>query len=193
MAVLVIPAGKVGCANFYRAWQTTGNVKCDTRLCVILSQRKLSAMNPLFVILLLFVGIPLVELYFLIKVGAQIGVFATLFLTLFTAALGGWMVRAQGLSTFGRMRDAMSRGEVPAIDMMEGAVLLVCGFLLLLPGFITDIVGFIFLIPWVRRWLLTVGLQNSGIMGPISSAENRSGDSRQRRVIEGEFRREDEK
>ncbi|MES9940064.1 MAG: FxsA family protein [Candidatus Thiodiazotropha sp. 6PLUC2] len=149
-------------------------------------------MNPILLILLLFVGTPLVELYFLIKVGAQIGVFSTLFLTLFTAALGGWMVRAQGLSTFGRVQDAMNRGEVPAIDMMEGAVLLVCGFLLLLPGFITDIVGFIFLIPWIRRWLLTVGLQSSGVMRPMQSPRDDSGADQNRRVIEGEYRRDDD-
>ncbi|MES9834289.1 MAG: FxsA family protein [Candidatus Thiodiazotropha sp. DIVDIV] len=151
-------------------------------------------MNPLFIILLLFVGTPLVELYFLIKVGSQIGVFATLFLTLFTAALGGWMVRSQGLSTFGRVQDAMDKGEVPAIDMMEGAVLLVCGFLLLLPGFITDIVGFIFLIPWIRRWLLTVGLQSSGVMRPMQSTERGASaeGAQEKRVIEGEFRREDD-
>ncbi|MCG7995938.1 MAG: FxsA family protein [Candidatus Thiodiazotropha taylori] len=149
-------------------------------------------MNPLFFILLLFVGIPLVELYFLIKVGGQIGVIATLSLTLFTAVLGGWMVRAQGVSTFGRVRDAMDRGEVPAIDMMEGAVLLVCGFLLLLPGFVTDIVGFIFLIPWVRRWLLTVGLQSSGVMRPMQSDHYEPQSGERKRVIEGEFRREDE-
>lgn len=149
-------------------------------------------MNPILLILLLFVGIPLVELYFLIKVGAQIGVLSTLFLTLFTAALGGWMVRAQGLSTFGRVQDAMNRGEVPAIDMMEGAVLLVCGFLLLLPGFITDIVGFIFLIPWIRRWLLTVGLQSSGVIRPMQSPRDDSGSDQNRRVIEGEYRRDDD-
>jgi UPF0716 protein FxsA len=149
-------------------------------------------MNPLLVILLLFVGAPLVELYFLIKVGGQIGVLATLSLTLFTAVLGGWMVRAQGVSTFARVRGAMERGEVPAIDMMEGAVLLVCGFLLLLPGFITDIVGFIFLIPWVRRWLLTTGLQSSGVIRPMQSNhyQAQSGDHKQ--IIEGEYRREDD-
>lgn len=149
-------------------------------------------MNPLLLVLLLFVGIPIVELYFLIKVGAQIGVFETLFLTLFTAALGGWMVRVQGFSTFARVRDSMDRGEVPAIDMMEGVVLLACGFLLLLPGFITDIVGFIFLIPWVRRWLLTIGLQSSGVMRPMQSERPNSPGAESKRVIEGEYRREDE-
>jgi UPF0716 protein FxsA len=149
-------------------------------------------MNPLLIFLILFVGAPLVELYFLIKVGAQIGAFATLFLTIFTAALGGWMVRAQGLSTFGRVRHAMDRGEVPAIEMMEGAVLLVCGLMLLLPGFITDIVGFIFLIPWVRRWLLTVGLKSSGILQPMQTTQYSSEGGREKRVIEGEFRRDDD-
>jgi UPF0716 protein FxsA len=149
-------------------------------------------MNPLLLFLLLFVGVPLVELYFLIKVGSQIGAFSTIFLTVFTAMLGGWMVRSQGFSTLTRVRGSMERGEVPAFEMMEGAVLLVCGFLLLLPGFITDIVGFVFLVPPVRRWLLAVGLQQGGVMGPAGSATDDSYRSQERRVIEGEYKREDE-
>jgi UPF0716 protein FxsA len=149
-------------------------------------------MNPLLLFLLLFVGVPLMELYFLIKVGSQIGAFSTIFLTVFTAMLGGWMVRSQGFSTLTRVRGSMERGEVPAFEMMEGAVLLVCGFLLLLPGFITDIVGFVFLVPPVRRWLLAVGLQQGGVMGPAGSATDDSYRSQERRVIEGEYKREDE-
>jgi UPF0716 protein FxsA len=146
-------------------------------------------MNPIIAFFALFVGVPLVELYFLIKVGSQIGALSTLFLTIFTAVLGGWMVRRQGLATLTRVRDAMNRGEMPAFDMMEGAVLLICGFMLLLPGFITDIVGFIFLIPWVRRWLLVVGLKNRGVMRPAGAAQEVK---RETRVIEGEFDRDDE-
>ncbi|MEJ2404659.1 MAG: FxsA family protein [Candidatus Thiodiazotropha sp.] len=146
-------------------------------------------MNPIIAFFALFVGVPLVELYFLIKVGSQIGALPTLFLTIFTAVLGGWMVRRQGLATLTRVRDAMNRGEVPAFDMMEGAVLLICGFMLLLPGFITDIVGFIFLIPWVRRWLLVVGLKNRGVMHPAGAGQEVK---RETRVIEGEFDRDDE-
>jgi UPF0716 protein FxsA len=150
-------------------------------------------MNPLLLFLLLFIGVPLTELYFLIKVGAQIGAFPTIFLTIFTALLGGVMVRAQGFKTLTKVRGSMNRGEVPAYEMMEGAVLLICGLLLLLPGFITDMVGFIFLIPPVRRWLLTLGLQQGGVMGPVESAAEESRPARERRVIEGEFQREDEK
>ncbi|MET0071006.1 MAG: FxsA family protein [Candidatus Thiodiazotropha sp.] len=147
-------------------------------------------MNPLLIFLLLFVGVPLVELYFLIKVGSEIGAFPTIFLTIFTALLGGWMVRAQGFATLTRVRGTMDRGEVPAFEMLEGAVLLICGLLLLLPGFVTDVVGFVFLVPPIRRWLLAVGLRQGGVMGPAESAP---GGSSERPVIEGEFKREDEK
>ncbi|EGW52916.1 exlusion protein FxsA [Candidatus Endoriftia persephone str. Guaymas] len=148
-------------------------------------------MNPLLIFLLLFVGIPLVELYFLIQVGSQIGAFATIFLTLLTALIGGAMVRLQGFSTLMRVRGAMERGEVPAIEMMEGAVLLVCGVLLLLPGFVTDFVGFIFLVPQLRRWLISSGLQGAGVMRPVQRKPHSP--PGHQRTIEGECRREDDR
>ncbi len=148
-------------------------------------------MNPLLIFLLLFVGIPLVELYFLIQVGSEIGAFSTIFLTIFTALVGGWMVRAQGFSTIMRVRETIDRGEVPALEMMEGSVLLVCGFMLLLPGFITDAVGFIFLIPPLRRWLLSAGLRGAGVMRPARPGQTGSADKNQK-IIEGEYRREDD-
>lgn len=147
-------------------------------------------MNMLVLVLLLFVGIPLTELYFLIRVGSYIGALPTILLSVFTALLGGWMVRVQGFSTLMRVREMMARGETPAIEVMEGAVLLICGLLLLLPGFITDVVGFVFLIPPVRRWLLTAGLKGSGILHPVD--RKAPGERRKQDVIEGEFRREDD-
>ncbi len=149
-------------------------------------------MNPLLIFLLLFVGIPLTELYFLIKVGSQIGALPTIFLTVFTALLGGYMVRRQGFSTLMRVREMMNRGEMPALEVMEGAVLLVCGVLLLLPGFITDLVGFVFLIPPVRRWLLVAGLQSGGILRPPSGGPPPRGPARRPGVIEGECKREED-
>lgn len=145
-------------------------------------------MNPLAIFLILFVGIPLIELYFLIQVGSEIGAFSTIFLTIFTALLGGWMVRAQGFSTLMRVREHMDRGQAPAFELMEGAVLLVCGFLLLLPGFITDTVGFLFLIPPLRRAMLLAALRNTGVMKPGQGPQ--SNESSGPRVIEGEFKRE---
>ncbi|MGD8931911.1 MAG: FxsA family protein [Chromatiales bacterium] len=153
--------------------------------------RKLENMNPIVFLLLLFIAIPLVELYLLIKVGVEIGAFPTIFLTLFTALLGAWMVRHQGFTTLTRVRESIQRGEVPALQMMEGTVLLISGFMLLLPGFITDCVGFVLLIPPLRRWLLTSGLQRAGILHPMQPGQPFD-TTPQQRVIEGEYRREDD-
>ena len=128
---------------------------------------------------------------FRIKVGVVIGAFPTIFLSVFTALLGAWMVRRQGFTTLNRVRLSMQQGEVPALEMMEGTVLLVCGFLLLLPGFVTDVVGFVLLVPPLRRWLLTTGLQRAGILHPIRPGTP-ADSAQQQRVIEGEFRREDD-
>ncbi|MES9870225.1 MAG: FxsA family protein [Sedimenticola sp.] len=151
-------------------------------------------MNPLVIFLLLFVGIPLFELYFLIEVGSEIGALPTIFLTIFTAVLGGILVRMQGFSTALRVRDAMERGEVPAVEMMEGVMLLVCGILLLLPGFFTDAFGFICLIPQARRGMIIWMLKRSRIMQhPQGPDMQRPGQHGSGRVIEGEFERDKDK
>jgi UPF0716 protein FxsA len=92
-------------------------------------------MNPLFIFILLVLGLPTLELYLLIEIGSDIGAIPTIFLVVFTAVLGGLLMRQQGVSTLMRVRQAMDRGEVPALEMLEGAVLLLGGLLLLIPGF----------------------------------------------------------
>lgn len=149
-------------------------------------------MNPLFLLLLLFVGIPLTELYFLIQVGAEIGAIPTITLTVFTAVLGGMMVRVQGFSTLLRVRDALSREEMPALEILEGAVLLVTGVMLLLPGFITDAIGFILLVPPIRRALLLYFLKHSGILQRQPPFRQPEQNKENTRVIEGEFRQVDD-
>ncbi len=138
-----------------------------------------------FIALLIFVLTPLVELYFMIQVGSVIGALPTIGLSLLTAAIGGLMVRHQGLSVLMRVRAQMERGETPALEMLDGAVLLVCGFALLLPGFVTDVIGFLLLIPplrhaLLRRWVHVV---------PIQARAQRDDDLH--RIIEGDYRRED--
>lgn len=148
-------------------------------------------MNPLLIILLIFVGVPLLELYFLIEMGSVIGAIPTIFLTVFTAVLGGLLVRAQGVSTALRVQASISKGELPAVEMLEGAVLLVAGFVLLLPGFFSDTIGFLFLVPFFRRWLVLYFLKRSRVMTPAREGVAPNNDS-EPRVIEGEFRREDD-
>lgn len=149
-------------------------------------------MNPALLFLLLFAAIPLLELYFLIQVGSEIGAIPTIFLTVFTAVLGGLMVRLQGFSTALKVREAMDRDEVPAIEMIEGAMLLLAGFLLLLPGFITDAVGFLLLVPQVRRALIVWYLRRAGGIATAATTRREHHRGSEHRVIEGEFKREDD-
>lgn len=152
-------------------------------------------MNPVIVILFLLVGVPLFELYFLIEVGSEIGAIPTIFLTVFTAVLGGLLVRVQGFSTALRVRRNMEKGEIPAVEMLEGFVLLFSGLLLLFPGFFTDVIGFLCLIPPLRRGALIWFLSRSGVMGPagpVPSGAPKDGSSPETRVIEGEYQRHDE-
>ncbi len=146
-------------------------------------------MNPVVIFLLLFVGMPLFELYLLIKLGGEIGAIPTITLSVFTAVLGGLLVRTQGFVTAMKVRQAMDRGEVPAIQMLEALLLLVAGLLLLLPGFVTDVVGFLCLVPAVRRFLVLAFLKRAGgLQAPAGGAH---GAPPEQRIIEGEFRRED--
>jgi len=91
---------------------------------------------------ILFLVIPVVEIYFLITVGSAIGAVTTVALILLTAFIGAFLVRAQGFSTLARVQMQMAKGEMPAIEIFEGLFLLVAGALLLTPGFITDAIGF---------------------------------------------------
>ena len=113
---------------------------------------------------LLFLLIPLVEIYFLIQVGKVIGAGWTIFLVVGTAVLGAYLLRLQGFNTLQRAQTSMARGEIPAIEMMEGMALLVSGALLLTPGFFTDALGFLLLVPAVRKAMIGQMLKNSQII-----------------------------
>lgn len=148
-------------------------------------------MNPTLIFLLLFVGAPLVELYFLIEVGSAIGALPTILVSIFTAVLGGSLVRMQGMSVIMRVQQSLAQGQTPALEMMEGALLMVSGLLLLLPGFVTDAFGFLMLIPPVRRALILTVLKRSGKLRPGASVDAEK--SAHFRIIEGEYRRDDDR
>jgi len=141
-------------------------------------------------LLLAFLLVPLAEIYVLIQVGGVIGALSTVALVVLTAVLGAALIRTQGLATIERMRAALDRGEVPAVEILEGVCLLLAGALLLTPGFVTDSVGFVLLVPRLRRSailaLLERGVIRSAGPGPRGPSGGDGG-----RVIEGEYRRED--
>jgi UPF0716 protein FxsA len=146
--------------------------------------RPLHETPDLIIFLLIFVGLPVFELYLLIQVGSRIGALPTIGLTILTAVIGGVLVRLQGLSVLGRVRASLDRGDVPALEMLDGALLLIAGFLLLLPGFVTDAIGFLLLVPVVRRLVIARYVQ-------VIPRHSPSGADEGPRVIEGEFRRDD--
>jgi UPF0716 protein FxsA len=102
---------------------------------------------------LLFITVPLLELYLLIQVGSYFGAVPTIALCLFTAALGAGLLRQQGLETLARVQKKLQQGEMPASDVIGGLILLFSGILLLTPGLFTDIIGFICLLPQFRNYV----------------------------------------
>jgi len=104
-------------------------------------------------LLLVFSLIPLAEIALLIEVGRRIGLPATLALVLLTAAAGAVLARRQGLAVVRSIGDDLSRGDVPAVGLVDGALVLIGGILLVTPGFLTDAAGLLLLVPAVRRWI----------------------------------------
>ena len=148
-------------------------------------------MSPFPVLLLLFLLVPVVEIYLLIKIGGVIGAFPTVVLVILTAVIGAALARYQGLATLQRLQATMARGEAPAIEMFEGVLLLVGALMLLTPGFMTDLLGFACLIPVTRRALAFWGLRQFTQVTPGRSPPQHAGKD-QPRTLEGEFRREDD-
>jgi len=113
------------------------------------------------IIFFLFIVVPLLELYVLIEVGSDIGGFATIALCLFTAALGGFIIRIQGIRTLLSAQQEMAQGAVPAEHALHGILLAIAGVLLFLPGLITDSLGFLLLIPAIRKLLMKKAIKLS--------------------------------
>ena len=107
---------------------------------------------PLLLILI-FVGVPILEIAVFIQAGSLFGLWPTLGAVVITAVVGAALLRAQGLATLGRARQQLDRGEIPIAEVVTGVCLLIGGALLLTPGFVTDAAGFLLLIPPVRRIL----------------------------------------
>ena len=108
----------------------------------------------------------------------------TVLLVVFTAVLGAFLLRLQGLHTLARMQVKLDSGEIPAEELVSGVILLLAGALLLTPGFFTDIIGFLCLLPQIRSYIaaktlahLAVHIQSGRQSGTV--------------IVEGEYWEED--
>jgi len=106
---------------------------------------------------LAFTLVPFIEIYLLIKIGAQLGAFNTILIVILTGLLGASLARLEGIKTMTKVRESMNRGELPAEEMLDAMLIFVAGVVLLTPGFITDLTGLALLVPqarfWFKRWL----------------------------------------
>jgi len=148
-------------------------------------------MAPFPLLLLVFLLVPLLEIYFLIVVGGIIGALPTVVLVVLTAVIGAALARHQGLATLQRLQATMARGETPAIELLEGVLLFIGALLLLTPGFITDALGFACLIPATRRLLALWFLKRFIVVGPGAPPGQRPGGHRPV-TLEGDFRHDED-
>mgnify|MGYP001241562794 FL=1 len=102
-------------------------------------------------ILLLIILIPIIEIYLLIKIGAQIGAISTILLIFTTAIVGIYYAKFEGLNTLRSGFVQLSRNEPPTYEMISGAAIAFGALLLIVPGFATDILGFLIIFPITRK------------------------------------------
>ena len=114
-------------------------------------------MNPFF---LVFIGLPALEIFIMIKVGGQIGALNTIALILFTAVIGIYFAKIQGIHTLKSGMLNMYQNKLPIYEMMSGASIALAALLLIIPGFFTDFIGFLLLIPFSRKVLFKVLFKN---------------------------------
>lgn len=124
-------------------------------------------MNPFF---LLFIGLPALEIFLLIKIGGQIGALSTVALIFFTAVIGIYFAKLQGIQTLRSGMVNLYQNKMPIYEIMSGASIAIAAFLLIIPGFFTDLIGFLLLIPFTRKILFKLIFRNK----PITKAEKQS-------------------
>ena len=105
-------------------------------------------------VLLAVILIPIVEIYLFIKIGSQIGAFTTIFLVFFTAIVGVYYARYEGINTLRSGMMQIIKNQIPAHELISGAAIAFAAVLLIIPGFATDLIGFLLIVPITRKLIL---------------------------------------
>lgn len=144
-------------------------------------------------LLMAFVIIPVSEFTIFYYVGGMIGLLPTLGLILLTAMIGVNLFRHQGMGTWAKIQHMLNQGQLPAVEAIEGVMLLIAGALLLTPGFLTDVIGFSILVPPLRRivaqFVLAKGIVHANV-NVAGAGRAQAGQASSDDAIEGEFHRE---
>ena len=114
-------------------------------------------MNSFF---LIFIGLPALEIFLMIKIGSKVGALNVIALIFLTAIIGLYYAKLQGIETLKSGIANMYQNRLPAYELLSGASIAVAALLLIIPGFITDFMGFLILIPFTRRIIFRITLKN---------------------------------
>tara|TARA_B100001758_G_scaffold232086_1_gene229124 strand:- start:327 stop:752 length:426 start_codon:yes stop_codon:yes gene_type:complete len=109
-------------------------------------------MNSFF---LLFIGVPALEVFLMIKIGGKIGALNTVSLILLTAIIGIYFAKLEGIKTMRSGVMNLYQNKIPIYEMISGASIAIAALLLIIPGFFTDTIGFLLLIPFTRKILIS--------------------------------------
>ncbi|NUO81621.1 FxsA family protein [candidate division KSB1 bacterium] len=104
-----------------------------------------------FWLLVLFIGVPLLEMAILIQLGKRVGFWSTLAIIILTGMVGAALARWQGLRVLMRIQEELHEGRIPAAEMLDGLLILIAGVMLVTPGFLSDLSGLLLLLPGVRH------------------------------------------
>ena len=113
-------------------------------------------MNSFF---LLFIGLQVLEIYLMIKMGTKIGALNTIALIFLTAIIGVYFAKLQGIQTLKSGMINLYQNKIPVYEMLSGASIAMAAFLLIVPGFFTDFIGFLLLIPFTRKIIFSIALK----------------------------------
>jgi|TARA_B110000914_G_scaffold212460_1_gene213432 UPF0716 protein FxsA len=111
-------------------------------------------------LLLLIIGLPILEIAVMIKIGQQIGTFNTILIIFFTAIVGIYYAKIEGLNTIKSGMVNLYKNKIPLYEILSGASIAMAAILLILPGFISDTIGFLFLVPFTRKIMINSWLKN---------------------------------
>lgn len=148
----------------------------------------------------LFIGVPLLEIYVLIQVGQVIGPWWTILLLVLDSILGTWLIKREGSKAWRALRQALETGRMPGQELADGALILVGGTLMLSPGFVTDALGIVLIWPITRpaaRRLLSWAIGKRLLAGTLLANARHPGPGTPRRasgdgpVVRGEVVDED--
>ena len=114
-------------------------------------------MNPLFIF---FLGLPALEIFLMIKIGGKIGALNTLALIFFTAIIGVYFAKLQGIQTLKSGMINLYQNKLPVYELLSGASIAIGALLLIIPGFFTDIFGFLLLVPFTRKVIFNIILRD---------------------------------